>query len=88
LGRTLAEHGADADLSAWRDQTDHDLATFIAFIRLWYDGSFIDNLFFTSLRDEAIERGITSLLAGNTTAADNRFLAMLRRRMERDARAA
>jgi flavin-dependent dehydrogenase len=85
IGKALDQHGSDADLTTWRDQTDHDLATFIAFIRLWYDGHFIDNLFFTSLRDESISRGITSLLAGNTTDPGNRFLDMLRKRMARDA---
>jgi len=82
LGTVLAHHGANADLSEWKTQTDHDLASFFAFIRLWYDGHFIDNLFFSDLRSEPIYRGIISLLAGNTTHPDNAFLALLARRME------
>lgn len=81
LGKALHEQGADADLGAWRDATDHDLATFFAFIRLWYDGHFIDNLFFSDNREPSIYRGIISLLAGNTTNLDNTFLAMLNRRI-------
>jgi flavin-dependent dehydrogenase len=81
LGKALHEQGADADLGAWRDATDHDLATFFAFIRLWYDGHFIDNLFFSDNREPGIYHGIISLLAGNTTNLDNQFLAMLTRRM-------
>ncbi len=81
VGQLLAAGGADADLTGWRDATDHDLATFISFIRLWYDGHFIDNLFFTDNREPSIYHGIISLLAGNTTSLDNKFLAMLNRRM-------
>ena len=72
---------AGTPLSAWAADTDRDLATFVAFIRLWYGGHFIDHLFFGGLREPDIVRGITSLLAGNTTHPDNRFLAMLQRRM-------
>lgn len=81
LGTLLANHGAAADLAGWKTQTDHDLASFFAFIRLWYDGHFIDNLFFSDLRTEPIYRGIISLLAGNTTHPGNHFLALLQRRM-------
>lgn len=81
LGNALADGGPDADLTEWKRQTDHDLSTFFAFIRLWYDGHFIDHLFFTDLREPSIYTGIISLLAGNTTAPDNAFLAMLQRRM-------
>jgi len=80
LGQLLAEHGAQADLGPWKQATDHDLASFFAFIRLWYDGHFIDNLFFAPTRVDAIARGITSLLAGNTTHPDNVFLALLAKR--------
>jgi flavin-dependent dehydrogenase len=80
LGKTLHEHGPDADLDAWKASTDHDLATFFSFIRLWYDGHFIDNLFFTENREPALYHGIISLLAGNTTNPDNQFLALLNRR--------
>ncbi len=73
---------AGTPLSEWAAATDADLATFVAFIRLWYGGHFVDHLFFGELRDQAIVRGITSLLAGNTTHPDNRFLAMLQRRMQ------
>ena len=69
-------------LSEWATATDQDLATFVAFIRLWYDGHFIDNLFFGGVRDPNITRGITSLLGGNTTHPDNVFVAMLQRRMQ------
>ncbi len=72
---------AGTPLSEWAAATEADLATFVAFIRLWYDGHFIDHLFFGGVRDPAIVRGITSLLAGNTTNPDNQFLAMLQRRM-------
>jgi flavin-dependent dehydrogenase len=82
LGKTLHERGPDGDLGAWRHATDHDLATFFSFIRLWYDGHFIDNLFFTDNREPSIYRGIISLLAGNTTSVDNQFLAMLNRRTQ------
>jgi flavin-dependent dehydrogenase len=81
VGKALATHGPDADLGEWRDATDHDLATFISFIRLWYDGHFIDNLFFAENREPSIYHGIISLLAGNTTSLENKFLAMLTRRM-------
>ena len=81
LGKALHERGPDGDLSAWSKSTDHDLATFFSFIRLWYDGHFIDNLFFTDNREPSIYHGIISLLAGNTTNLDNKFLAMLNRRM-------
>ncbi len=81
LGNALADRGADGDLAEWKAQTDHDLATYFAFIRLWYDGHFIDNLFFSDLREPAIYRGIIGLLAGNTTQTDNAFLTMLERRM-------
>jgi flavin-dependent dehydrogenase len=81
LAQVLIAHGPDADLEEWRQATDHDLATFMHFIRLWYDGHFIDNLFFAEGRDPAIYRGIISLLAGNTTSLDNQFLAMLNRRI-------
>lgn len=77
LGEALADGG---DLTGWKRATDHDLASYFAFIRLWYDGTFIDNLFFGDLRVEAIYRGIISLLAGNTTHPDNRFLDMLAKR--------
>ncbi len=80
LGQLLAEQGPQADLGAWKQATDHDLASFFAFIRLWYDGHFIDNLFFAPTRVDAIARGITSLLAGNTTHPDNVFLALLAKR--------
>jgi flavin-dependent dehydrogenase len=83
LGRTLHGGGPRADLSEWKDQTDHDLSTFFAFIKLWYDGHFIDNLFFAEHRDPPIYRGIISLLAGDTTHPDNAFLVMLRKRMSR-----
>ena len=73
---------AGTPLSEWATATDQDLATFVAFIRLWYGGHFIDHLFFGELRDPDIVRGITSLLAGNTTHPGNRFLAMLQRRMQ------
>ena len=86
LGNALADLGVDGDLTTWKAQTDHDLATFFAFIRLWYDGHFIDNLFFSDLRDPAIYRGIISLLAGNTTRPDNAFLVMLNRRMADERR--
>ncbi len=76
LGRTLAEHGPQADLTSWKAATDHDLAVFFAFIRLWYDGHFIDNLFFAEHPEPSIVRGIISLLSGNTTHPDNRFLAI------------
>ena len=78
LARALDE---GTDLGAWAAATDHDLATFFAFIRLWYDGRFIDRLFFTELRGDGIYRGIIGLLAGGTARADNPFLAMLRARM-------
>ena len=81
LGKVLAQDGATADLAEWKKQTDHDLTSFFAFIRLWYDGHFIDNLFFSDLRTEPIYRGIISLLAGNTTHPDNAFLALLAQRM-------
>jgi flavin-dependent dehydrogenase len=81
LGCALAEGGVDADLSPWKAQTDHDLSTFFTFIRMWYDGHFIDNLFFSDHRDDSISRGIVSLLAGNTTNPDNMFLSMLVKRM-------
>jgi len=81
LGNALHAHGADGDLSEWKRATDHDLTTFFAFIRLWYDGHFIDNLFFSDLREPSIYRGIISLLAGNTTSPDNTFLALLKKRM-------
>ncbi|MBA3937412.1 MAG: tryptophan 7-halogenase [Planctomycetes bacterium] len=87
LGKRLAEHGADVDLASWRAQTDHDLATFIGFIRLWYDGHFIDNLFFSETREVGVYRGIISLLAGNTTNPDNVFLSMLQRRMRKGGEA-
>jgi flavin-dependent dehydrogenase len=80
LAQELDAHGAQADLSAWKAQTDHDLSTFFAFIRLWYDGHFIDNLFFARDPDPIIARGIVSLLAGDTTHADNVFLTMLAKR--------
>jgi flavin-dependent dehydrogenase len=81
LGKTLIAGGPLADLDDWRIATDHDLSTFISFIKLWYDGHFIDNLFFSEARDPGIYRGIISLLAGNTTSLENKFLAMLNRRM-------
>jgi len=81
LGHVLADGGPDAGLADWKRQTDHDLSAFFAFIRLWYDGHFIDNLFFAETRQPDIYRGIISLLAGNTTNPDNRFLSMLAKRM-------
>ena len=81
LGKALIEHGAEADLRPWSEATDHDLATFFAFIRLWYDGHFIDNLFFSDLRSAPVYQGIISLLAGNTTNPDNAFLQMLQSRI-------
>jgi flavin-dependent dehydrogenase len=81
LGNAVHKLGPDGNLDEWRRQTDHDLATFFSFIRLWYDGHFIDNLFFSSTREQSIYQGIISLLAGNTTNLDNKFLAMLNRRM-------
>jgi flavin-dependent dehydrogenase len=81
LGNALHKLGPDGDLGEWRHATDHDLATFFSFIRLWYDGHFIDNLFFAESREPSIYHGIISLLAGNTTNLDNKFLAMLNRRM-------
>jgi flavin-dependent dehydrogenase len=82
LGQTLDKLGANGNLGEWRRLTDHDLATFFSFIKLWYDGHFIDNLFFAEHREPSIYRGIISLLAGNTTNLDNKFLAMLNRRMQ------
>ncbi len=81
LGKLLHAGGPDADLGAWKRDTDWDLAAFFAFIRLWYDGHFIDNLFFGETRMEPIYRGIISLLAGDTTHPDNQFLRMLMKRM-------
>ncbi|MBA3709740.1 MAG: tryptophan 7-halogenase [Planctomycetes bacterium] len=83
LGRRLDEGGARADLASWKAETDHDLSTFFAFIKLWYDGHFVDNLFFAEHRDPAIYHGIISLLAGDTTHPDNAFLVMLQKRMSR-----
>ncbi len=83
LGKVLHAGGPDADLNEWKAQTDHDLATFFGFIRLWYDGHFVDNLFFAENKDDAISRGIVSLLAGDTTHPDNVFLNMLTNRMRR-----
>jgi flavin-dependent dehydrogenase len=82
LGNAVHKLGPDGDLGEWKHQTDHDLATFFSFIRLWYDGHFIDNLFFSDNREPSIYQGIISLLAGNTTNLDNKFLAMLNRRMQ------
>ncbi len=81
LGQALHAGGPEGDLSAWATATDHDLATFFAFIRLWYDGHFIDNLFFSDVRTPDVYQGIISLLAGNTTNPDNAFLKMLKRRV-------
>jgi flavin-dependent dehydrogenase len=81
LGQALDKRGAEGDFSEWSHATDHDLATFFSFIKLWYDGHFIDNLFFSDTREPSIYQGIISLLAGNTTNLDNKFLAMLNRRM-------
>ncbi len=80
VANELIAGGPGTDLSHWKQQTDHDLAAFTAFIRLWYDGHFIDNLFFSDLREESVYRGIISMLAGNTTNADNVFVAMLVKR--------
>ncbi len=82
LGKALIANGPTADLSQWSGATDHDLATFFAFIRLWYDGHFIDNLFFSELRNAPVYQGIISLLAGNTTNPDNAFLQMLKSRID------
>ncbi len=81
LGKALCAGGPLTNLEEWKSATDHDLSTFISFIKLWYDGHFIDNLFFSEARDQGIYRGIISLLAGNTTSLENKFLAMLNRRM-------
>ncbi|MBA2481518.1 MAG: tryptophan 7-halogenase [Planctomycetes bacterium] len=83
LGRALHAGGPRMDLGAWKAETDHDLSTFVAFIKLWYDGHFVDNLFFAERRDPPIYQGIISLLAGNTTHPDNAFLALLKKRMAR-----
>jgi flavin-dependent dehydrogenase len=80
LANEIIAGGPGADLRHWKQQTDHDLTAFTAFIRLWYDGHFIDNLFFGDVREDSIYRGIISMLAGNTTNADNAFLAMLMKR--------
>ena len=80
LAKTLHENGADSDLGAWRCPTEHDLAIYRSFINLWYDGDFLTRSFFTNERDDDLHHGIVSLLAGNTTNLDNRFLAMLARR--------
>jgi flavin-dependent dehydrogenase len=85
LGKALDEHGPTADFSAWSTATEHDLATFFAFIRLWYDGHFIDNLFFSELRTVPVYQGVISLLAGNTTNPENTFLQMLRSRIQASA---
>jgi flavin-dependent dehydrogenase len=85
LGKLLHQHGPDADLAGWKGETDHDLATFFAFIRLWYDGHFVDNLFFADYKEPSIYRGIISLLAGNTTHPENAFLRMLAKRMHKQA---
>jgi FADH2-dependent halogenase len=82
LGEVLHKAGPDADLKEWKAQTDHDLATFFAFIRLWYDGHFVDNLFFAENKEDSICRGIVSLLAGNTTHPQNVFLKMLAKRAQ------
>lgn len=79
LARELHESGADADLAAWLERTGHDLTIFGHFIKLWYDGAFITRAFFGGDRDDDLHRGIVSLLAGNTTDLDNRFLALLAR---------
>jgi len=63
LGKALSAGGALANLEEWKIGTDHDLATFISFIKLWYDGHFIENLFFADVRDPGIYQGIISLLA-------------------------
>lgn len=83
LAKVLIAQGAGVDLTAWKTTTDQDLATFVAFIRLWYDGHFIDNLFFAEHPEPTIRRGIISLLAGNTLHPENPFLRMLAGRMAR-----
>jgi len=80
LAQVLHEGGADADLGQWKMQTDHDLSTFFSFIHLWYDGHFVDNLFFATDPEPSIYRGIISLLSGDTTHPDNVFLGMLAKR--------
>lgn len=80
LADTLHEQGADADLTTWTNRVDHDLRTFFAFIRLWYDGHFIDNLFFGTQHSGPFYHGIISLLGGNTTHPDNAFLKLLHQR--------
>lgn len=85
LAHELVTQGSSADLTAWAAATDHDLSTFFSFIRLWYDGHFIDHLFFSERRDPKLYRGIISLLAGNTTSSENSFLVMLQQRTARDA---
>lgn len=80
LAHELHDKGSDSGLESWLERTEHDLAIFRSFVRLWYDGDFINRAFFGGDRDDDLHRGIVSLLAGNTTDLDNRFLAMLARR--------
>lgn len=80
LAHQLHAHGIGADLREWNATTEHDLSMYRSFIRLWYDGDFIERAFFSGERDDDLHRGIASLLAGNTTDLNNRFLAMLQRR--------
>ena len=76
----LDQRGPDADLTGWDQRAAHDLQVFLAFIRLWYQGRTLENLFFAPSHQEGIARGITSLLAGATRREDNPFLGMLMRR--------
>ncbi len=79
LARELHAEGPESGLADWCERTAHDLSIFGSFIRLWYDGTFITRAFFGGERDDDLHRGIVSLLAGNTTDLDNRFLALLAR---------
>jgi len=77
LAAQLDARGAAVDLTAWDQRAQRDLGVFLAFIRLWYQRRTLETLFFAPSHREDIARGITSVLAGNTTGAGNPFLALL-----------
>jgi flavin-dependent dehydrogenase len=83
LAAVLDRAGPDADLSAWEAAAAHDLAVFTAFIRLWYQHRTLRTLMFAPSQADDIARGITSVLAGNTSNPDNAFLGMLLKRAAR-----
>lgn len=66
-------------MKSWADEMDGAYRTFAAIIHRFYHTRFVDNFIFGEIQDEAVERGVVSVLAGDVWRPDNPFQELLLR---------